>query len=90
MDALRQTFSYRLAVPLFERLVSDFALDEQLHEFSALCLALKRHSTSDPIGLRGVSQAVHSIERVDAVMPILHQSASASYDEGWWNSACSV
>src|SRR2546425_4546407 len=36
-----------LAIPLLERLVRDFAFDEQLREFSALCLALERHATSD-------------------------------------------
>ena len=40
-DALRQTLRSRLAIPLFERLVRDLALDEQLREFATLRLTLE-------------------------------------------------
>jgi hypothetical protein len=43
LDALRKLFPACFAIPLLERFVRDFALDEEFGEFAALCLALERH-----------------------------------------------
>src|SRR5947209_4928542 len=43
MEALGKHLLARGAVPLFVLLVGDLALDKQLRELSALCLALERH-----------------------------------------------
>src|SRR5690349_17419012 len=45
-DTLGQTFSARLAIPLFESLVRELAFDEQLRKLATLRLTLERHEGS--------------------------------------------